>query len=95
MMNDTLALESAEHFASRVERLAADSANDRIELAFRLALGRRPDDEELRWSGELLSLQVVAYSTADVTASKSESEHKALMHLCRVLLNSSEFLYIE
>ena len=93
MMNDDLALEQAEHFADRVWRQAGQSLAERIELAFRIALSRPPDPEEVQWSIELLKQQTQRYQSGGSSA--DEVSGKALMHLCRVLFNSSEFLYIE
>ena len=93
MMNDDLALEQAEHFADRVWRQAGQSLAERIELAFRIALSRPPDAEEVQWSTELLKQQTQRYQSGG--SSSGEVSGKALMHLCRVLFNSSEFLYIE
>ena len=45
LLNNTLALSMAKHFAARVEPLAAEDA-DRIAAAFRLALGREPSARE-------------------------------------------------
>ena len=105
MLNDSLALEGAEHFAKRVHRMAGDALEDQVDTAFRLALARRPEAEEIEWSLELLRSQAKVYANAqsDVSSPDSVAEgavsqgsvQHALMHLCRVLFNSSEFLYIE
>ena len=93
MMNDDLALEQAEHFADRVWHQAGPSAAEQIELAFRVALSRPPDTQEVQWSSELLQQQTNRYQSGGSSA--AEAARKALMHLCRVLFNSSEFLYVE
>ena len=93
MMNDELALEQAEHFADRVWHAARQSPAERIKLAFRIALSRPPDTEEIQWSAELLKQQARRYQ--DDGSAAGEASRKALMHLCRVLFNSSEFLYVE
>ena len=93
MMNDTLVLEQADKFAARVLAQAGDSPDQRIELAFQLALSRRPDTEELGWSSELLRQQAQRYQRSGVA--NADAQRQALMHLCRVLFNSSEFLYVE
>ena len=93
MMNDTLVLEQADKFAARVMAQAGDSPDQRIELAFQLALSRRPDTKELGWSSELLRQQAQRYQRSG--AANADAQRQALMHLCRVLFNSSEFLYVE
>ena len=49
-------IQQAELFAQRLER-EADTPDERIRRAFWLALGRAPDDEELRASGKLVGEQ--------------------------------------
>ena len=93
MLNDGLALEQAEQFAHRVWQQARRSSADRIRLAFRIALTRPPDEQEARWSAELLQQHAKRYRQSGST--NDEAGRKALMHLCRVLFNSSEFLYVE
>jgi hypothetical protein len=93
MMNDDLALEQADHFADRVWQQAGPSPAARIELAFRIALSRPPDTQEIAWSSDLLNGQTRRYETGG--SSPDEAARKSLMHLCRVLFNSSEFLYVE
>ena len=93
MMNDTLVLEQADKFAARVMAQTGDSPDQRIELAFQLALSRRPDTKELGWSLELLRQQAQRYQRNG--AANADAQRQALMHLCRVLFNSSEFLYVE
>ncbi len=93
MLNDALALEQAEHFADRVWHRAGQSPAERIELAFRIALSRAPDAQEVQWSSELLQQHTARYQGSGSSA--AEAARKALMHLCRVLFNSSEFLYVE
>jgi len=93
MLNDALALEQAEQFAHRVWHQAGRSPNEQIELAFRIALTRPPDEQDTRWSAELLQQHTTRYRQNGST--DDEAARKALMHLCRVLFNSSEFLYVE
>src|SRR5688572_9832431 len=45
LLNNTLALSMARHFAARVEKLGADDAG-RVSAAFRLAVGRDPSARE-------------------------------------------------
>ena len=92
-MNDPLALELAEYFTERLERPAGASREKQIEMAFRNALSRQPDASETEWSMKLLNQQMKRYQSTGVPPHKAE--RKAMMHLCRVLFNSSEFLYLE
>jgi hypothetical protein len=89
MLNDTFVRERADDFARHV---AAAPAAKRIELAFRIALGRPPKPQEAGWSGELLQKHAERYHTAGMPS--DQAEQKALTHLCHMLLNTSEFLYV-
>ena len=91
MLNDPFVLEQAEHFADRVARVAGDDRDKQIDLAFRLALARRPGAAETRWCAEHLEKQAAIYRTANI--STDQATRKALTSLCQTLLNTSEFLY--
>jgi hypothetical protein len=93
MLNDQFVLEQARHFARRVMAGAGtDSADRRIELAFRIALGRPPSPSQLE-----LCRQLLADHAAERGADNEPAEPSAetgLAHLCHMLLNSNEFLYV-
>jgi hypothetical protein len=98
MLNDPLVLEQAEHFANRVvslrvERGGSPIRDQQIDLAFRLALARRPSTTETKWCAEHLDKQAALYRAANFSA--DQAERKALTSLCHTLLNMSEFLYAE
>ncbi len=93
LLNDRLVLEKVEHFAKRVSRVAGESRDKQVQAAFRLALARPPQAQESEWSLELLRQQTELYRSELPTGPKAAE--KALMHLCRALFNSTEFLYIE
>ena len=100
LLNDDIALELAEQFGKRVHEIAGRSREKQIATAFRLALGRTPDSDEREWSDQLLSRQANLYrknmNAADALAKTDRKvSEKSLVHLCRVLFNSTEFLYIE
>jgi mono/diheme cytochrome c family protein len=93
MLNDAMVLSAAERFAQRVRASAGEGVAARqIELAFRIALGRGPSIEEAGWSQELLSQHAAEYAEAKL--STDQVAEKALTHLCHMLLNSNEFLYV-
>ncbi|HVU85990.1 MAG TPA: PSD1 and planctomycete cytochrome C domain-containing protein [Pirellulales bacterium] len=90
MLNDDFVIEQAGHFAANVAQLPAA---EQIVTAFRRALSREPSAQEAAWSNELLDRQFVRYRPqcdSDATA-----RQKALAHLCQMLLNTSEFLYVQ
>ena len=92
MINDAFLAEQADHFASRVEQMTP-VAGDPVELAFRLALARRPSPAEIATCRTLLANQAQRYRTRG--DSLERSAHEALIQLCLTLLNTSEFLYAE
>ncbi len=71
----------AAHFAERVRREVGPDVREQIGHAFELALGRRPSVVDLK----------DAMAFLDASPSKTEG----LTGLCRVLLNSNEFLYVD
>ncbi len=46
LLNNPLVVRQAEHFAARLEHLCPDTPGQ-IEMAYRLALGRRPEEREV------------------------------------------------
>jgi hypothetical protein len=93
MLNDARVIDAAEKFARRVlDTAARHDAAAQIGLSFRIALGRDPSPAEMARSQELLSEHAAELATADVPA--DELPPRALAHLCHMLLNSNEFLYV-
>ncbi|HWB09703.1 MAG TPA: PSD1 and planctomycete cytochrome C domain-containing protein [Pirellulales bacterium] len=92
MLNDDFVAEQAGFFADRVEA-AASVPPVQVELAFRLALARRPEDSETAWCQELLAQQAQLLQGSGLDS--RQAAHQALVQLCRTLFNTSEFLYTE
>jgi hypothetical protein len=93
MLNDAFVLEQADHFAARVAREAGGADAATIDRAFRLALAREPGPAEIDWSADLLARHQARYEASGVSG--DEARHRALAHLCQMLLNTNEFLYVE
>ena len=72
--------EEARHFAERVKRESGADPASRIRQAFQIALGRDPRTEETERARRLL---------------EESPSRDGLTALCRVLLNSNEFVYID
>jgi hypothetical protein len=70
----------APHFAARVKQEAGDNKDQEIRRAFEIAFGRDPTQSERADVTHFLSTAKVA---------------DPLVALCRVLLNSNEFLYVD
>ncbi|MBI3865951.1 MAG: DUF1553 domain-containing protein [Planctomycetia bacterium] len=93
MLNGTFATEQADQFAKRVIATAGGDELKRIDLAFKLALSRPPGSEELDKSRLLLARQFQR-SLSQPNTKPAEADEQALAHLCHMLLNTNEFLYI-
>ncbi|TFH48885.1 MAG: DUF1553 domain-containing protein, partial [Lysobacterales bacterium] len=93
MLNDAFVLDAAERFAQRVSA-ESESAEPckQIELAFRTALGRGPSASEVAWSSQLLETHAAEYAATGLPPDRVAE--KSLVHLCHMLLNSNEFLYV-
>ncbi len=90
MLNDDFVLEQAKHLAERVQRF--ERMPEQIKLAFRLVLSRAPSEKEMAASAAHLRRQLKNNLEANVPAGQAAA--KALTHLCQMLLNTSEFLYV-
>jgi hypothetical protein len=91
MLNDSFLIEQAEYFAKRLD--AGSDLNSKISQAYRFALARKPSPKELAWSADLVERQTENYSAAGST--REEADLQSVVQLCRMLLNSNEFLYLE
>ena len=93
MFNDDFVVEQAKFFADRVQTEAEPTPNAWVSRAFLLALAREPASEELSESQAFLKRQTARFQASG--SLQKESETKALATLCQVLLNTSEFIYVE
>jgi hypothetical protein len=81
LLNGDFANEEARHFAGRVKQLSDGDLTEQVEHAFEIALGRLPTKPELN---RMISMCM-----------SPDSESDRLVSLCRVLLNSNEFIYVD
>jgi hypothetical protein len=93
LLNGPLATAHGERFAARVKQLAGADVGLQVDWAFRLALCRPPTAGESSASQEFLARQMARYVQQRKLATEPASE-AALTNLCRMLLNTNEFLYI-
>jgi hypothetical protein len=84
LMNDEFVEEQAGYLARRAKAEAGDALPKIIEQLFMLTLSHKPTEQRLQQSLEFLQ-----------TRTKASDETTALKDLAHVLLNSSEFVYIE
>ena len=90
LLNNEFVLEQAKYFAERVAAEADGDAEARIRHAYQIALSRGPDQDELDRNLSFLGKQA-AYHRA---RGELDSEGAALLDLCDVILNLSEFVYL-
>jgi hypothetical protein len=93
LLNDHFIMEQADYFADRVTQAGGAELNRRVDLAFQIALARKPSVEEEASGLDLVKKQTDRYTAPGTTA--EEASQKALANLCRMLWNSNEFLYVQ
>ncbi|HEU4752375.1 MAG TPA: DUF1549 and DUF1553 domain-containing protein, partial [Armatimonadota bacterium] len=90
LMNGQEVQENARAFAARVLKEAGGDA-ERVTLAYRLALGRKPSDAELKLGESFIARQsALLRERAGMTA-----ETEAWADYCLALLNLNEFVYLD
>lgn len=86
MLNGEFLNEQAIHFAARLRREAGDDVKKQVELAYRLALCREPDQTMI---GQGLTL------IESMKTKHRLSADKALEQFCLMTLNLNEFVYLD
>jgi hypothetical protein len=106
LLNGKLTLDLARAFAGRLLREGKTDPARLVDRAYRLALGRAPDAEEMQTARGFLARQadlvrqrlkekkVVAQPVA-APAGTPAAFGAALVDLCHVLLNVNEFIYVD
>ena len=92
MMNDPFVHKQADLFAVRVGMAYADDAK-RIEHAYRLAFGRKPTAAEL--AKGLAYLRDVHADLTEINTPDEAQTRAALASYLRILLSSSEFIFVD
>jgi hypothetical protein len=92
LLNSPFMAAEADRFAQRVRQEGGAGVAEQIETAFRLALGRGPEEEELSAAQELLTKQTARFKEL-VGQTEEAAGASALGSLCQMLLNTNEFLY--
>ncbi|MFM7921806.1 MAG: DUF1553 domain-containing protein, partial [Planctomycetaceae bacterium] len=88
VINSPFMLNQAKAFAARLQAEAGDDATARITLAFQLAFGRAPSDDEL----QLGLAYVTAEDAADVRDGTALNRWE---RYAQILLASNEFMYLD
>ena len=92
LMNNAFTHERSAALAQRVMTTASDTPDDRIQVAWQYALGRRPNPSELSLAVAHLAEQQERFGTVE---SNEPADFLALASLCHVLINSNEFIYVD
>jgi hypothetical protein len=79
-------------FATRLRKEAGEEVGHRLALAFRLACGRPPHDDERAAAEKFLDKQQKLYSMA---SQPGDANTLAWADFCQMLLASNAFLYVE
>ncbi len=90
MMNSSFMLEQSREFANRLLAREGISDAERVEWAYRLALGRRPTSEQ---SSHVLKF-IKQTMSADEDSGSADAEVNAWLPFCQTLFASSEFRYV-
>jgi hypothetical protein len=105
LLNDKAILQAAQSFAGRVLGEAGTDVNAQIAKAYALALGRRPDVEEVKMAIGFLQRQAAAIKPRieakqpvalplNCPGDIDPSHAAALVDFCHVLFNANEFVYV-
>jgi hypothetical protein len=85
MLNSPFVQEQAAALAQRLKaESAGGTAKDRIERAYRLLYGRKPNDDELAWALEFTGV-----------SNDAEAPDEAWQQYAHVLLAGNEFLFVD
>ena len=90
LLNNEFVLEQAKYFAERVAREAGGDAEARIRQAYQIALSRGPDHDEFDRNLGFLKKQTEYHRARG----EDDPDGAALVDLCDVIFNLSEFVYV-
>ena len=92
MINEPFVVTNAQRCANRIRSRVKSSPEEQIQEAYRLILGRLPDNDEKQWCGQLLVEQSALYEKAG--HSTDEAARRGLASLCQTLWGTNDFLYL-
>ena len=97
LLNDAFVREQARLFAERILWEAASDPATRVARVYELALGRKPNQDELRKATAFLQAQAKQYQDdlARESTSLARSAVSALVDFCQVMLAANEFIYVD
>ena len=94
LLNGDDSLQAAQSLARRIEQATDASPEDAayVTRVFQIALARQPTDDERQLALDLLQRHAAHYGKSH---DAPESSRRALVDLCRAILNLNEFLYLD
>ncbi len=93
LMNDEFMEDQAAYLARRARSQTNQQLTEVVERCYRLTLSRSPSASRLNRSLGFVEQQLAQYKQDGI--SSEAARHKAVTDLCHVLLNSSEFIFID
>jgi hypothetical protein len=95
LMNGEFVTRQADRFAQRLEQQAGPDVDAQISLAFRLAVAREPVPSEVDALRQFLQREVgrQRQELAEEASDPGLLRHRALVQMCRAMLNLNEFVY--
>ena len=97
LLNDVFVREQARLFAERILWEAAADPASRVTRVYQLALGRKPNQNELRKAEAFLEVQAKQYQDdlGPESTSLARSAVSALVDFCQAMLAANEFVYVD
>lgn len=98
LMNNTMVLELAAHFANRVTREAGTDFGKQVERVYGLALSRLPSADEKQIGIDALNALThdwIESRQDPETADSDDARMQALTAYCHAIMNSAGFLYVD
>src|SRR5262249_9734142 len=89
LLNSDFARARASALAIRLESEDGAEEAKRMDLAFRLAYGRRPNGDETDACTRFLAAPKLVYTN------EKDMEHRVWTALCQMIMASNSFLYVE
>lgn len=95
LLNDNFVRARAIDFAQRLEKEAGADTDAQVRLAWRLALGRNPADDELNSAVEFLTSRSQQRVSREKGKPESDTRRLALADFCQAIFALNEFIYVD
>jgi hypothetical protein len=95
MFNGDFVNRQAGYFAERLQREAGPDLADQVQLAYRLALCREPTRRESTLMVEVLAGESARQKDENEGLDDEQARQRALLQVCRVILNLNEVVYAD